>query len=308
MKPVHVLLAVLVAAVWGANFVVIDVGLRDFPPLLFSALRFTLAALPAVFFIGRPKVPWRWVLAVSLTLGVLKFGVLFVGMHLGMPAGLASLVLQGQAVFTLAFAALLLRERPRRNQVTGMVIAASGIVLAGTESGTATVIGFLLAVVAAAFWGLSNIATRKAKPDDTFRFMVWVSVFPPIPLALVSLLFEGGHEDLAALRDLTPSGVGAVLYVAWAATLFGYAVWGRLLRTYDAVTVAPFSLLVPVFGLFFAWLLLGERITPATIGAAVLVVSGIAVGMLRSGRSAGPGGETAQNPPAMADGDAAVPR
>jgi O-acetylserine/cysteine efflux transporter len=287
MKPLHVLLAVLVAAVWGANFVVIDVGLRDFPPLLFSALRFTMAALPAVFFIGRPRVPWRWVLAVSLTLGVLKFGVLFVGMHLGMPAGLASLVLQGQAVFTLVFAGLLLRERPRRNQVVGMGIASSGIVLAGTESGTATVVGFLLAVVAAAFWGLSNIAMRKAKPDDTFRFMVWVSVFPPIPLALVSVPFEGWHEDLAALRELTPSGVGAVLYVAWAATLFGYAVWGRLLRTYDASTVAPFSLLVPVFGLFTAWLVLGERVTPATVGAAVLVVSGIAVGMLRSARKTG---------------------
>ncbi|MFI9723640.1 EamA family transporter [Streptomyces sp. NPDC052396] len=281
MKPVHIALAVLVAAVWGVNFVVIDVGLSDFPPLLFSALRFLLAALPAVFFVGPPRVAWRWVLAVGIALGIMKFGMLFIGMHVGMPPGLASLVLQGQAVFTMLFAVLLLRERPRRAQLVGMVIASAGIVLAGVESDTATVAGLLLVIGAGACWGLSNIAMRKAAPPDTFRFMVWVSVVPPVPLALISIPFEGWHHDVSALRHLSLSGLGAALYVAWGATLFGFAAWGYLLRTYDAPTVAPFSLLVPVFGLAAAWVWQGERMSALTFGAALLVLAGIAIGTLR---------------------------
>ncbi|MFE6687536.1 EamA family transporter [Streptomyces sp. NPDC057743] len=281
MKPVHVALAVVVAAVWGANFVVIDVGLRDFPPLLFSAVRFLLAALPAVFFVGPPRVPWRWVIAVGVALGIMKFGMLFIGMHEGLPAGLASLVLQGQAVFTVVFAAVLLKERPRRVQIVGMVIAAAGIVLAGLDSTAGTLGGFLLVVGAGACWGLSNIAMRRASPPDTFRFMVWVSVVPPVPLALLSIPFEGWDADLRALQHLNVSGVGAALYVAWAATLFGFAAWGYLLRTYDAPTVAPFSLLVPIFGLASAWVFQGERMTALTYCATALVIAGIAVGMLR---------------------------
>ncbi|SED32434.1 O-acetylserine/cysteine efflux transporter [Streptomyces sp. 2224.1] len=281
MKPVHVALAVAVAAVWGANFVVIDVGLRDFPPLLFSAVRFLLAAFPAVFFVGRPQVAWRWVVAVGVTLGIMKFGMLFLGMHAGLPPGLASLVLQGQAVFTVLFAAVLLKERARRVQIAGTAIASVGIVLAGLDSTAGTLTGFLLVVGAAACWGLSNIAMRKAGSPDAFRFMVWVSVVPPVPLALLSVLFEGGDADLRALQQMNLSGLGAALYVAWGATLFGFATWGYLLRIYDAPTVAPFSLLVPVFGLASAWLFQGEHMTPVTFCAAALVVVGIAVGMLR---------------------------
>ncbi|MCL6299527.1 EamA family transporter [Streptomyces kronopolitis] len=281
MKPVHVALAVVVAAVWGVNFVVIDVGLRDFPPLLFSAVRFLLAALPAVFFVGRPRVAWCWVIAVGVTLGIMKFGMLFIGMHAGLPPGLASLVLQGQAVFTVLFAAVLLKERARRVQIVGMAIASVGIVLAGLDSTVGTLAGFLLVVGAAACWGLSNIAMRKAGPPDTFRFMVWVSVVPPIPLALLSVPFEGWDTDLRALRHLNLGGVSAALYVAWGATLFGFAAWGYLLRTYDAPTVAPFSLLVPVFGLAAAWIFQGEQMTVLTFCATALVIAGIAVGMVR---------------------------
>src|SRR3982751_1502443 len=124
MKPRDVGLAVLVTGIWGVNFVVIETGLHHFPPLLFNALRFTLAAFPAVLFAGRPQVPWRWIVAVGLILGVTKFSLLFGGMAAGMPAGLSSLVLQSQAVFTVIFAVLLLRERPGRRRVAGLAVAA----------------------------------------------------------------------------------------------------------------------------------------------------------------------------------------
>ncbi|WP_433302707.1 EamA family transporter [Actinoplanes sp. CA-030573] len=280
MKLRHIALAVAVMAVWGVNFVAIETGLDHFPPLLFNALRFTLAAFPAIFFAGRPQVPWRWIVLAGLILGVVKFTMLFAGMAAGMPAGLSSLVLQSQAVFTVIFAALLLRERPRPVQVAGLAVAAAGIVVvaAGMSAGFGA---FLLIVGAAAAWGLSNIVTRKASPPDTLRFMVWVSAVASGPLILLSLTVDGPASDLAALRAIDGRAVLAVLYVALVSTLAGFAAWGFLLRRYGASTVAPFSMLVPFFGMASAALVLGEPIRPAGVAGGVLVVGGILLGLLR---------------------------
>ncbi|MFJ5927803.1 EamA family transporter [Kitasatospora sp. NPDC092948] len=279
MRPRHVALAVLVAAVWGLNFVLIEVGLHDFPPLLFCALRFAVVALPAVFFVGPPRVAWRWVLAVGTVLGVVKFGLLFLGMHAGMPAGLSSLVLQGQAGFTALFAAALLCERPAPVRTVGLVLAFAGIALAAVDHGVHGPVGaFALLIGAAAAWGLANVLTRRAAPPDALRWMVWVSAVPPLPLLGLSLLVEGPTADWAALRGISWAGIGVVLYVGLVSTLFGFVAWSHLLRRYDASVVAPYSLLVPVFGMSSAALLLGERFSPAAGTATVLVIAGIGLG------------------------------
>ncbi|MGH2947853.1 MAG: EamA family transporter [Solirubrobacteraceae bacterium] len=276
MRPFHVALAVLVAAVWGLNFVVIEVGLEDFPPLLLSALRYALAALPLLLLRGRPGVPWRWVLAVGAGIGVVKFSLLFVGMDVGMPAGLASLVLQVQAFFTVGFAAVLLRERPHAAQAAGLALATAGLALVASGlDGIATPAGFALVIGAAAAWGVANIAIKAAAPPDPLRFMTWICVVPPLPLLALSLAFEGPGRVADALAGVDLGGILAVAYIAFAATTVGWALWAHLLHTYSAGTVAPFSLLVPVFGLGFAALLLGEPLTARTIAAAVLVVSGV---------------------------------
>ncbi|MFD8279759.1 EamA family transporter [Streptomyces solisilvae] len=278
MRPVHIALAVLVTALWGINFVVIEVGLDHFPPLLFCALRFLVAALPAVFLVGPPRVAWRWILGVGLALGVAKFGLLFIGMHEGMPAGLSSLVLQIQAVFTVLFASVVLAERPGRRRLLGMAVALAGIAVAAVDEGTSgPLIGFVLVVAAAAFWGVSNVLTRKAAPPDALNFMVWVSLVPVLPLLGLSLMFEGAEPDLEALTRLDWAGAGAIVYVAWVTTVFGFGVWGFLLRTYDASAVAPFSLLVPVFGMSSAALVLGEGISAPRWLAATLLVGGVAL-------------------------------
>ncbi|OXS36476.1 EamA family transporter [Streptomyces sp. XY006] len=278
MRPSHLALAVLVAAVWGVNFTVIEIGLDHFPPLLFSALRFLAAALPAVFLVGRPKVAWKWIVAVGLVLGVAKFGLLFVGMDAGMPAGLSSLVLQIQAVFTAVIAALALGERPTRVRLLGMLVALAGIAVAAVDEGASGPLGaFALVVAAAACWGASNVLTRKAAPADSLNFMVWVSTVPVLPLLALSLLVEGPSRDLAALRSLDWQGAGTVVYVAWITTVFGFGAWGFLLRHHPASTVAPFSLLVPVFGMSSAALFLGEPVTPLRWCAAALLVGGVAL-------------------------------
>ncbi|MEU5215863.1 EamA family transporter [Streptomyces sp. NPDC020807] len=278
MRPSHIALAALVAAVWGVNFVVIEIGLDHFPPLLFSALRFLAAALPAVFLVGRPTVAWKWIVGVGLVLGVAKFGLLFTGMDLGAPAGLSSLVLQVQAVFTALFAVVALGERPGPRKLAGMAVALAGIgVAAVDEGGSGPLAGFALVIAAAACWGVSNVLTRKAAPPDALNFMVWVSVVPVLPLLALSLLLEGPDRDLAALRGLDWTGVGVIVYVAWITTVFGFGAWGWLLRRHPASSVAPFSLLVPVFGMSSAALFLGEGVSPLRWCAAALLVGGVAL-------------------------------
>ncbi|MEV5899840.1 EamA family transporter [Streptomyces sp. NPDC052127] len=278
MRPAHLALAVLVAAVWGVNFTVVEIGLGHFPPLLFSALRFLVAALPAVFFVGRPKVAWKWILAVGLVLGVAKFGLLFVGMDAGMPAGLSSLVLQIQSVFTAVIAFAVLGERPTRVRLLGMAVALAGIGVAAADEGASGSLGaFALVVAAAACWGASNVLTRKASPPDPLNFMVWVSTVPVLPLLALSLLTEGPSRDLAALRALDWQGAGTLGYVAWVTTVFGFGAWGWLLHRHPASTVAPFSLLVPVFGMTSAALFLGEPVSGLRWCAAALLVGGVAL-------------------------------
>ncbi|MBF0305999.1 MAG: EamA family transporter [Alphaproteobacteria bacterium] len=283
MPLAHVALAVLVAAVWGFNFVVIKLGLGSFPPILFSALRFTLAALPFLWFYrDGPGVGWRWVLGIGAALGLFKFSFLFVGMDLGMPAGLSSLVLQTQAAFTVLFAALALGERPSRRNLAGMGLAFAGIALIGDDLGQAGALGpFLLVILAAACWGVSNVLMKRAAARDATRLMVWVSAVPPLPLLLLSLTWEGPDRVGSALSGMDWGALGAVAYVAFGATILGFGLWGWLLRRHPAAVVAPFSLLVPVFGMSSAALMLGETPTLASLAGGALVVGGVAVSSLR---------------------------
>jgi O-acetylserine/cysteine efflux transporter len=282
MSPRHVLLATLVAAIWGFNFVVLKVGLDEFPPILFSALRFLAAAVPAIFFVGRPRVAWRWIIAVGLVLGVAKFSFLFIGLKAGMPAGLGSLVLQSQVIFTTLFAAVVLRERPKSVQITGIALAVAGIGVIAWDYGLSSpLLGFVLLIAAAACWGVSNVLMRYARPADTLRFMVWVSAVAVLPLFALSAL----TEDMSALGRLDWAGIGAVGYVSWISTLLGFAVWGFLLRQYESSVVAPFSLLVPVFGMFSAWAFLGEELNVLQVAAGGLVLAGLAIPQLLGRRA-----------------------
>jgi O-acetylserine/cysteine efflux transporter len=296
MKARDVFLAVAVAAVWGFNFVVIHVGLEHLPPLAFSALRFGLAALPAVFFVPRPALAWQWIVAVGLILGVVKFSLLFAGMNAGMPAGLSSVVLQAQAIFTLVFATVLLRERPRVAQLLGLAVAAAGIALMAWRLGPdRPPAAFALVLAAAVAWSLSNVVMRKAAPANMLSFMVWVSLVAAPVLVVLSLLFEGPDRDLAALRSLDLTSIGALVYIAGVSTLAGFGAWGALIRRYGASTVAPFSMLVPMFGITFGILFLHESPQASDVIGSALVVGGVLLGAIRLKRRGRDRGDTPAN-------------
>lgn len=271
-------LAVFVTAIWGFNFVVIKVGIDAFPPLFFSALRFMLSAFPLIFFLPRPPVDWRILVGIGVMLGIIKFALLFVGMDVGLSAGLASLVLQCQAFFTVLLAALILKERPTMQQCAGMFVAFCGISLISlTVDQNVTILGLTLVVLAGLSWGFSNLLMKQAGRVNMLHLMVWVSLIPPIPLLLLSLLFEGWQADLAALQQIDWRGVGALLFVAFASTILGFSIWGRLISIYGAGQVAPFSLLVPIFGMGSSAVFLGETFDQTRMIAALLVFIGLAL-------------------------------
>jgi len=290
MQPKHIAWAVLVAAIWGVNFVVIRLGLDDFPPILLNALRFAVAGGLFAWFIPRPKIPVSRIVAVGLVLGVAKFTLLFLGMDAGMPAGLSSLVLQSQAFFTVLFAAVLLGERPTAKQLVGMGVAFAGlsVIALDLNSGNMVMTAFMIVLAATACWGVANILIKRSGADDMLGLMVWASLAAAPPLFALSWFFEGSERITTALTHISFQGYGAVAYLAFAATLVGFGLWGKLLKLYPAGLVAPFSLLVPVFGLSSTAIVLGESLTPLKITGAVLVIIGLAVnaGLLRRRRRA----------------------
>ncbi|MFI8736920.1 EamA family transporter [Ectopseudomonas toyotomiensis] len=278
MTPKDLLLALLVIVVWGLNFVVIKVGLHGMPPMLMGALRFMLAAFPAILFVRRPQVPLRWMLAYGMTISVGQFAFLFYAMYVGMPAGLASLVLQSQAFFTLFFAALFLGERLRGSNLFGLLVAASGLVLIGLQGGQAmTLAGFALTIAAASMWALGNVVTRKLGKVNLVGLVVWGSLIPPLPFLALSLWLEGPELISQSLRTFSLDSLLVLAYLAFGATILGYGLWSRLLSRYPASQVAPFSLLVPVVGISSSALLLGERLGSLQMVGAALVMAGLLI-------------------------------
>ena len=283
MRPLDLALALLVVVVWGVNFAVIKTGVGEVPPLLLGALRFLLAALPAVLLLRPPKVPWRLYVAYGMTISVGQFAFLFSAIHLGMPSGLASLVLQSQAFFTMLFAELWLGENWRASQLVGLLLAAGGLALIGSAHGLSMPLaGFLLTLAAASMWAAGNIVTRavaRCGPINQFAFVVWASLVPPLPFLALSLLIEGRPAITAALAAFSLRSLATVAYLAWAATLLGYGLWTRLLSRYPANQVAPFSLLVPVVGLSTGWLVFDEALQPVHFVGGALLMLGLVVNL-----------------------------
>ncbi|MEV0009952.1 EamA family transporter [Streptomyces sp. NPDC051840] len=276
-------LAVLVAVLWGLNFLAVRVGLDHFPPFFLAALRYLVLAVPVVLFVPRPEVPLRWLLGYGLGFGVAQFGLLFLAIDQGMPSGLASVVVQASAPFTVLLGALLLRERVTGRQLAGIGIAVLGMaVIAVDRARTAPLLPLTLTVLAAVGWAVGNLASRQAKPRYPLRFALWMAVVPPVPLLALSAVKEGPATGWRALGEsFGPDGwpgLVALVYIALLGSVVGSGIWTALLKRYPAGVVAPFSMLVPVVGIAGAWLALDETPTGWALAGAAAVVAGVLLG------------------------------
>lgn len=276
----HLLLALAVVAVWGTNFVVIRIGLDHLPPLLFAALRFLLACLPAVFLLRRPAVAWSSLAGYGLLIGAGQFGLLYVAMRSEISPGLASLVVQMQVFFTIGLSVWLTGERVRLYQIGALLIAASGIVtIALNTDATTTPLGIGLVLLAGLSWSGGNIIAKQSLVTNMLPYVVWASLFSFPPLFILSLLFEGPAAMWQGVAQADAATWAAVLWQSVGNTLFGYAAWGFLLSRHPAATVSPLALLIPVFGMGASWFWLGEPLPAWKLAAAALVICGLAIGI-----------------------------
>ncbi|MGI9169430.1 MAG: EamA family transporter [Caulobacteraceae bacterium] len=277
----HALLALAVVAVWGSNFVVIKVAMRELPPLLLAALRFVFAFVPAAIVVRRPTAPWRDLAAYGMLIGAGQFGLLYIAMDGHISPGLASLVVQTQVVFTIGFSMRLSGERVAPFQLFALVVAAIGVAAIAAHAGPGnTPVGLALALGAALCWAGGNMVARRSPGADMLSYVVWASLFSFPPLLILSLVFEGWPAMVGSLRHTDAWTWAAVAWQSFANTLFGYAAWGWLLARHPAATVAPVSLLVPVFGIAASAWILAEPLPAWKIAAAALVLSGLALNLL----------------------------
>lgn len=281
LPPLHLLLALAVTAVWGSNFVVIKFALADLPPLTLALLRFVLAFCPLALFIPRPKVPWSNLAAYGVLIGAGQFGLLFTAMRADITPGLASLVVQAQVFFTIGMAMHLSRERLAGFQIAALLLACTGIaVIAWHTNGSATPLGLVLVLLAAASWAGGNMVSRRAGDVDMLAYVIWSSLFAVPPLLLFALTLEGLPKMLAGIAAADRATWSAVVWQAVGNTLFGYGIWGWLLARHQAAQVAPLALLVPVFGLSTSAIVLGEPLQDWKLAAFALVMSGLIIGLL----------------------------
>lgn len=276
----HVLLALSVIAIWGINFVVIQIGLRELPPIFLTFLRFFFAAFPAVFFIKRPQIPFKMLFAYAMLMFTLDFAFLFSGMYAGVSSGIASLTLQTQVFFTAILAMIFLKEKLTLWQILGALVAFCGIGLVAINTGgDVNTLGLLLVEFAALSWAGGNLVSKKIGKVDMFSLVVWGSLVAWPPLLLLSFILEHGKLSVESILNVSWLTIGSVAYLVYPVTLFGFAIWSWLLSRHAASTVAPFTLLVPIFGFSSSALILGEGMQGWKIGAGFLIVSGLVINL-----------------------------
>lgn len=299
----HCLLAASVAVMWGLNFLAIDLSLEQFPPFFLVALRFALLAIPTLLFVPMPKVRFRWILGYGLGFGILQFAFLYWGMAAGMPAGLASLVLQASGPFTVFLGMTVLRERVRPSQMAFLLVAMAGLGVVGWQrfDSSASLLPFLLTLAGAFGWAIGNICNRQAHSTEPVKLTMWMSVVPPVPMLIVALLVEGPDRIGQSLTTLaTPTGLlglAGLIYTVVIATVIGSGVWSWLMSRNPAGVVAPFSMLVPIVGMSAAWLVFGETVSLGELCGAGLVIVGVLGAGLKAAKGARIAGALAEAVP-----------
>ncbi|WP_125565872.1 EamA family transporter [Nocardioides baekrokdamisoli] len=274
MSPRHRLLAALMAVIWGVNFVVIDAGMGDVPPLVFAAIRF-LGVAPLALFIPRPRASARAVIGVGLFMFAGQYGFLYLSMAAGLPAGLAALMLQAQVPLTIAFAAIALRERPGVRTLLGVAVAAAGLVVVGIGRGGAISLGAVVLVgFAAITWAIGNVIARGSGAPSGLPLTVWASLVPPVPLAVLALAVSGPSGVAHGLGTFGWAALASTAYTVILSTVAGFTIFNGLLARYSSASVVPWVLVVPPVGMVASAIFLGERPNAAEIIGGVVLIAG----------------------------------
>lgn len=285
MKPADIFLAVLVAVIWGLGFIASRLALDELSPSMMTALRFAIAAVPCLF-IRKPKVSWPVLIAISLTLFLFQFLAQSYGIAQGVPVGLTSVIVQSQALFTIAFAAIAFREKPTAIQMLGIGIATLGLLMiCGTVGFDFSVGAFAVLMISPVSFAVGNLLLRLANDAPMFDLFAWLYLIPPLPLFALALIVDGPQASWHDLTHMTMAGIVSMLAIGIFTTSFAYWLWGRLLRAYPAAQVTPFALLVPFVGAGASAVVFHEKFGVLRLSGMVTVMAGIAVMLLSRRRT-----------------------
>jgi len=280
MKPADIAIAVLVAVIWGLAFVASRLALDEFSPELMTTLRFAIAAIPCLF-VRRPDVSWPLLIAISSTLFLGQFLAQAFAIAHGVPVGLSSVIVQSQALFTIAFAALIFREIPTLAQGAGIAVATVGLLMiCGTVGYDFSVGAFAIIMICPISFAIGNLLLRQASGAPMFDLFAWLCLSAAVPLAALTLLTNGPLPTWHALMHMSPIGLVCVLCLGGIATSIAYWLWGRLLRDHPAAQVVPFALLVPFVGSAASSLVFGEKFGTLRLAGMLTIIAGIAVMLL----------------------------
>jgi O-acetylserine/cysteine efflux transporter len=280
MKPTDVCLAVMVAVIWGLAFVASRIALDEFSPELMTTLRFAIAAVPCLF-VRKPKVSWPLLIAISFTLFLGQFLAQAYGIAHGVPVGLSSVIVQSQALFTIAFAAIAFRELPTRSQTFGVGVATVGLLMiCGTVGYDFSVGAFAVLMICPISFAIGNLLLRRAQGAPMFDLFAWLCLTAAIPLLALTLVSNGPQSTWHALSHMSLTGLVCMLGLGGISTSIAYWLWGRLLRDYTAAQVVPFALLVPFVGAAASGVAFGETFGPLRLAGMLTVVGGIAIMLL----------------------------
>src|SRR6202790_2719504 len=207
MKPADVCLAVMVAVIWGLAFVASRIALDEFSPALITALRFAIAALPCLL-VRKPDVSRPLLIAISLTLFLGQFLAQAYGLAHGVPVGLTSVIVQSQALFTIAFAVIAFREMPTPMQGLGVGIATIGLLMiCGTVGFDFSAGAFAVLMISPVSFAIGNLLLRRARDVPMFDLFAWLCLVPPLPLMALALVAGGPQSTANALLHMSLTGL-----------------------------------------------------------------------------------------------------
>ncbi len=280
MKLKDLGLAAAVTALWGLNFSFIKLGVAHIDPWVLAGLRFTLTAFPLVLLLPRPALGWHWLAGYGLAFGVGTWGAVTLSLRAGLSPGLAAWLLQSSAFITPLLGLWWLKRPWLRHQRLGAAIALLGFVwVLLSSSGNASIAGMALVLGAAIALSEANLLIQHAqlKPEQVLAFLVWSSLFAPLPLFAMAYASSGSTVFTALPQQLQGMAMVSLAFQVYPTTLLGYGVWNALLTRYSAAEVAPMALLVPLFALLFAALIFNHRSSASQLFGMGLILLGLVV-------------------------------
>ncbi|CED60406.1 Membrane protein [Moritella viscosa] len=277
ISPIHLIIIVAVTCLWGFNFSVIKAGVDNLDPFILAGLRFTFAAFPAILFVRKPDVDWRYIALYGITFGVGVWGMMSMSIYMGLSAGITSLTLEFSAFISVLMGVVFLKEHINMSLKIGLALSLLGLVfIANITDGSVTSIGLILALIGAFSFSSISLMVKKIDINDMFAFIAWSCLFAPLPLFAMAYVVNGVNL-YSELTILNLTSFGSILFQAYPTTLLGYWIWNKMLTKYPLSMMSSFKLLVPIFALIGSVIFYDEQLGMNKIIAFSLIITGVVI-------------------------------